>query len=70
MASRKDFVIDHTHNSLLRVRAQFCSWTELFSGYVKDEVSAYKLIMTYEVATTSRFTIFKQTGGFKDAAGK
>ena len=46
--------------------SQFTERFDLFSGYVKDEISAYELIKTYEVATTSRFTVFKQTGGFKD----
>ena len=50
--------------------SQFTEQFDPFSGYVKDEVSAYELIKTYEVATTSRLTVFKQTGGFTDAAGK
>ena len=46
-------------------------WASLFtvkfdhySGYVKDEESAEELIKAYEIATTTRFTVFKQTGGF------
>ena len=46
-----------------------CSWASQFavqfdqiSGCVKDEQSAYELVKAYDVATTSRFTVFKQTG--------
>ena len=46
-------------------------WASLFtdkcdhySGYVKDEESADELIKAYEIATTTRFTVFKQTGEF------
>ena len=41
-----------------------------FSGYVNDEITAYELIKAYEIATTSRFTVFKQTAGFSDSNGK
>ena len=50
--------------------SQFTEQFDQFSGYVRDEISAYELIKTYEIATTSRFTVFKQTGGFKDSSGK
>ena len=46
-------------------------WASLFSvafdpylGYVEDEKRAEELIKAYEIATTTRFTIFKQTGDF------
>ena len=35
-----------------------------YSGYVEDEKRAEELIKAYEIATTTCFTIFKQTGGF------
>ena len=41
-----------------------------FSGYVNDEITAYELIKAYEIATTSCFTVFKQTAGFSDSNGK
>ena len=46
-------------------------WASLFSvaydpysGYVEDEERAEELNKAYEIATTTRFTIFKDTGGF------
>ena len=50
--------------------SQFTEQFDQFSGYVRDEISAYEPIKTYEIASTSRFTVFKQTGGFKDSSGK
>ncbi len=44
----------------------FTKHVDSFSGYVKDEVTAFELIKAYEIATTSRFTVFKQTAGFSD----
>ncbi len=44
----------------------FTKYVDSFSGYVKDEVTAFELIKAYEIATTSRFTVFKQTAGFSD----
>ena len=48
-------------------------WASLFSvafdpysGYVEDEKRAQVLIKAYEIATTTRFTIFKQSGGFSN----
>ena len=46
-------------------------WTvqfDLYSGYVNDESSADELIKQYEIATTTRFTVFKQTGGFSNCS--
>jgi hypothetical protein len=50
--------------------SHFTAQFDSFSGYVKDEVTAYELIKAYEIATTSRFTVFKQTAGFSDKTGK
>ena len=44
--------------------SHFTAQFDSFSGYVKDEVTAYELIKAYEIATTSRFTVFKQTAGY------
>ena len=48
-------------------------WASLFSvvfypysGYVEEEKRAEELIKACEIATTTRFTIFKQTGGFSN----
>ena len=48
-------------------------WASLFSvafdpysGYVEDEKRAEELIKAHEIATTTRFTIFKKTGGFSN----
>ena len=48
-------------------------WASLFSvafdpysGYVEDEKRAEEIIKAYEIVTTTRFTIFKQTGGFSN----
>ena len=48
-------------------------WASLFSvafdpysGYVEDEKRAEELIKACEIATTTRFTLFKQTGGFSN----
>ena len=48
-------------------------WASLFSvafdpysGYVENEKRAEELVKAYEIATTTRFTIFKQTGGFSN----
>ncbi|XP_028415032.1 uncharacterized protein LOC114538114 [Dendronephthya gigantea] len=47
----------------------FTEQFDRFTGYVKDEITAYELIKAYEIATTSRFTVFKQTTGFSDTTG-
>ena len=51
----------------------YTPWASLFSvvfdpysGYVEDENKAVELIKACEIATTTRFTIFKQRGGFSN----
>ena len=39
---------------------------DLYSGYVEDEKRAEEIIKAYEIATTTRFKIFKQTGGISN----
>ena len=46
-------------------------WTiqfDPYSGYVNDESSADELIKQYEIATTTRFTVFEQTGRFSNCS--
>lgn len=38
-----------------------------YSGYVDDEHKADELIKAYEIATTTRFSAFKQTAGFTNS---